>query len=128
MIYNNYIINSDEDGLRAFEERRLHRVEHLKTYMGVLIHPNYGDEQVNGVAISKNIYNRGWKGFYVNAQYGELSVTNPEPIEISAGLISPVSDEFLITRLAAPFSGFTWETQFIRHSNIKAEVSQLLSS
>ncbi|WP_428356664.1 PEP/pyruvate-binding domain-containing protein [Methyloprofundus sp.] len=105
--------------LRAFEERRLHRIDHLKTYMGVLIHPNYGDEQVNGVAISKNIYNPGWEGFYVNAQYGELSITNPEPIETASGLINPIPDEFLITRLAASVSGFAWETQFIRHSNIE---------
>ena len=87
--------------------------------MGVLIHPNYGNEQVNGVAISKNIYNPGWEGFYINAQYGELSITNPEPIETDAGIINPVPDEFLISRLAASVSGLTWETQFIRHSNVE---------
>lgn len=104
---------------RAFEERRLHRIDHLQTYMGVLIHPNYGDEQVNGVAISKNIYNPAWEGFYVNAQYGELSITNPEPIETDSGSFSPVPDEFLITRLAASVNGLAWETQFIRHSNVE---------
>lgn len=113
---------------RAFEERRLHRIEHLQTYMGVLIHPNYGDEQVNGVAISKNIYNPGWEGFYVNAQYGELSITNPEPVETDAGIIFPVPDEFLITRLAASVSGLAWETQFIRHSNIEQVYGQPVST
>jgi len=103
----------------AFEERRLHRIDHLKTYMGVLIHPNYGDEQANGVAITKNIFNAGWQGIYINAQYGELSITNPEPIESDAELINPIPDEFIITHLAASVSGFTWETQYIRHSNVK---------
>ncbi|MCK5869259.1 MAG: hypothetical protein KAG45_01190, partial [Methyloprofundus sp.] len=109
---------------RAFEERRLHRIAHMQTYMGVLIHPNYGDEQVNGVAISKNIYNPDWEGFYVNAQYGELSITNPEPIATDTGLVNPVPDEFLITRLAASVSGLAWETQFIRHSNVEQVYDQ----
>ena len=104
---------------RAFEERRLHRIDHFKTYMGVLIHPNYGDEQVNGVAITKNIYNPDWEGFYVNAQYGEISITNPEPIETEAGIINPIPDEFIMTRLVASINGYAWETQFIRHSNIE---------
>ncbi len=108
---------------RAFEERRLHRIDHLKTYMGVLIHPNYGDEQANGVAITKNIYNPNWEGFYVNAQYGELSITNPEPVktenDLDLGLLTPVPDEFIMTRLPASTSGLAWETLFIRHSNIE---------
>ncbi|MCK5890013.1 MAG: hypothetical protein KAG19_08720 [Methylococcales bacterium] len=105
--------------LRAFEERRLHRIDHLKTYMGVLIHPNYGDEQVNGVAITKNIYNPRWEGVYINAQYGELSITNPEPIESETGLINPIPDEFIVTRLPTTNNLFKWETLFIRRSNIE---------
>lgn len=103
----------------AFEERRLHRIDHLKTYMGVLIHPNYGDEQANGVAITKNIFNAGWEGLYINAQYGELSITNPEPIKSDTGLINPIPDEFIMTHLSASISGFSWETQYIRHSNVQ---------
>ena len=105
--------------LSAFEERRLHRIEHLSTYMGVLIHPNYGDEQANGVAISKNIYNPLWKGIYVNAQYGELSITNPEPIKTKEGLVNPVPDEFIVTYLPTARNQFAWETLFIRHSTVK---------
>ena len=104
---------------RAFEERRLHHIDHLKTYMGVLIHPNYGDEQANGVAITKNIYNPKWKGIYVNVQHGELSITNPEPIETDSGEITPIPDEFVVARLPASSTNYAWETLFIRHSNIK---------
>jgi hypothetical protein len=104
---------------RAFEERRLHHINHLKTYMGVLIHPNYGDEQANGVAITKNIYNPIWKGVYINAQYGELSITNPEPIKTDRGELTPIPDELVITRLPVSSTQYAWETSFIRHSNIQ---------
>ncbi|MCK5828769.1 MAG: hypothetical protein KAH20_00510 [Methylococcales bacterium] len=104
---------------RAFEERRLYRIDHLKTYMGVLIHPSYGNEQANGVAITKNIYNPEWEAFYINAQYGELSITNPKPITTNNGQLTPIPDEFIISRLPASATFYSWETLFIRHSNIK---------
>lgn len=104
---------------RAFEERRFHRINHFKTYMGVLVHPNYGDEQVNGVAITKNVYNAGFTGLYVNAQYGEVSITNPEPIITEEDSIAPVPDEFLMSRLPLSGRGFEWEVQYIRRSNLE---------
>ncbi len=113
---------------RAFEERRLHNIDHLKTYMGVLIHTNYGDEQANGVAISKNIYNPGFEGVYINAQHGELSVTNPEPIATETGLINAIPDEIIMTFLPASISGSAWETQFIRHSNVSHVYDKPVSS
>lgn len=112
---------------RAFEERRLHRIDHLKTYMGVLIHPNYGDEQANGVAITKNIYNPGWEGYYINAQYGEISITNPEPIKTEKGILNTIPDEFIITRIPGSATDLIWETLFIRHSTLKWSMTFLLA-
>jgi hypothetical protein len=104
---------------RAFEERRFYRIDHFKTYMGVLAHLSYGEEQVNGVAVTKNIYDRNWEGYYVNAQYGELSVTNPEPIITSEGEVGAIPDEFLLARLVASATGYQWVQQYIRHSNVE---------
>lgn len=62
---------------RAFEERDFHRVDHLTTAMGIAIHPNFEGEKVNGVAVTKDIYNPNFEGFYINSQVGDDSVTNP---------------------------------------------------
>ena len=107
---------------RAFEERDFYRIDHFKTYMGVLAHESYGDEQVNGVGVTKNIFQAG-DGHYVNAQYGEISVTNPEPIVVGGETVNSVPDEFLLARVLgnAPDGSiqYQWINQYIRRSNVE---------
>lgn len=95
---------------RAFEEREFYRIDHFKTAMGVLVHPNFDNELVNGVALTKNIYFPDFAGFYVNAQVGEALVTNPNP--------NDVSEEFLVMEEANFASGNRWEIIRIRRSNL----------
>ena len=48
--------------------------------MGVLVHPSYQDEKVNGVAVSFDLMAGRLNYYYVNSQVGEDLVTNPDPL------------------------------------------------
>jgi phosphoenolpyruvate synthase/pyruvate phosphate dikinase len=61
----------------AFVERDFYRVDHREVRMGVLIHPSFEDELANGVAITINEFTELRPAYYINAQVGEVSVTNP---------------------------------------------------
>lgn len=91
---------------RAYEEREFYRMDHKSTAMAVLVHPNTDDEMSNGVAVTKNIYDPNWPGFYVNVQKGENLVTNP--------LGGATPDEYLVSAIG---ENGEYETQFVRHSN-----------
>ena len=85
--------------LRAFEERTFHRVDHKAAAMGVLLHPNYSDERVNGVAVSDDPFHGSEDSFYVNAQVGEDLVTNPSPAAMPEELLLGNGEEFSTTLL-----------------------------
>lgn len=101
---------------RAFEERDFHRIDHLQAAMGVLVHPNYEEEQANGVAVTKNIYDANWRGYYVNVQVGEDLVTNPPA--------NSIPDEFLVADLAG---SERYEIQYIRRSNLVPDGGPILT-
>lgn len=65
---------------RAYDERSYARIDDSSVAMGILVHPAFLAEQANGVAVSRNILDptRG-DIYYLNAQTGEASVTNPAP-------------------------------------------------
>ena len=101
---------------RAFEERDFNRIDHFSAAMGVLIYPNFDDEKANGVAVSKNIFDPEWTGYYVNAQLGEALVTNPDP--------DAVPEEFLI---AALLGAERYEIQYSRFSSLVPEGTTILT-
>ena len=99
--------------LRAFEEREFYRVDHKVAAMGVLMHPNYSDEQANGVAVSDDPFYGTEDHFYVNAQVGEDLVTNPSA--------SAVPEELLLT------TGESFTTMLVQPSNLVADDERVLS-
>jgi hypothetical protein len=65
---------------RAYDERTYYNVDPRSIAMGVLIHPAYESERVNGVAVSRDVLDPTRADrYYINAQVGEALVTNPAP-------------------------------------------------
>lgn len=101
--------------LRAYEEREFFRINHMVASMGVLCHPNYSDEIVNGVGVSTDPVYSTESTFYLNSQLGEELITNPDsttiPEEILLDKVSLGNRDYLV----------------IRHSNLISSDSLLLS-
>ncbi|MDB4537665.1 PEP/pyruvate-binding domain-containing protein [Akkermansiaceae bacterium] len=91
---------------RAYEERDFYRIDHLTAAMGITVHPNFKNEQANGVAVARNIFDPAWEGYYVNSQIGENLVTNPE--------LNSTPEELLAADLLGTEP---YEIQYIRYSN-----------
>jgi len=111
---------------RAYEEREFYRIDHLTAAMGITVHSNFKNEQSNGVAVARNIFDPSWEGFYVNSQIGEDLVTNPE--------LNSTPEELLAANLAGDDP---YEIQYIRFSNqlpagetvlTKAQVIELVTA
>ena len=100
---------------RAFVERDFHRVDHLNTAMGVLVHPNYSDELANGVAVSYDPFGDRDDVYYVNTQVGEDLVTNPEAFSFP--------EEILL----GPVVGTTWPQTILSLSNQVADGDRLMT-
>lgn len=61
----------------AYNEREYYNIAHINAYMGILVHRAFPNEDVNGVAITKNLYHEDSFGFVINAQLGDESVVKP---------------------------------------------------
>ena len=73
--------------LQAFVERDFYRVDQRQVGMGVLVHPAMPDELANGVAVTINEFAENRPAFFINAQLGEVSVTNPTGLAVPEQLL-----------------------------------------
>ncbi len=64
---------------RGYDERDYHNIAQDGVAMGILVHPAFLSERQNGVVISRNVLEPIREQYYLNAQIGEASVTNPAP-------------------------------------------------
>jgi hypothetical protein len=65
---------------RAYDEREFGHVDQSLAAMAVLVHQAWQSEAAQGVAISRNaLHATRSDQYYLNAQIGEASVTNPAP-------------------------------------------------
>jgi hypothetical protein len=71
----------------AFWERQYFNVDQKTISMGILVQRSFTDEEVNGVAITKNLYRKDFPGFTINTQKGEAQVVNPKKGETSEQFI-----------------------------------------
>lgn len=96
--------------LRAFEERDFYRVDHFKTAMGVLCHPNYSFELVNGVGVSSDPIYQTENTFYWNSQVADELITNPNGNSRAEELLvkrfpSGADDDFSVLQYSSLLGG-----------------------
>ncbi len=65
--------------LRGFDEREYFKIDQRSVAMGILAHRSFPEEEVNGVAVTGNLYNSGIPAYTINAQINEISVVQPPP-------------------------------------------------
>jgi hypothetical protein len=100
--------------LRAFDERDFFRINHFESSMGVLCHPNFEAEMVNGVGVSIDPIYATENTFYFNSQLGEELITNPG---------SAKAEELLIDRYAQNIDGYS----IIQYSSLVPEDTLLMT-
>ncbi len=59
---------------KAFTERQFFNINEKSVGMAVLCHVAFGEEELNGVGLTKNIYREDYPAFTINAQKGEVAV------------------------------------------------------
>ena len=71
----------------AYKEREFYLVDHTKAFMAILINPAFSEEYANGVVLT--MPEGEDYAIYINSQWGESSVTNPENGQLPETIVIP---------------------------------------
>ena len=98
-------------GYRPYKERAYFGIDQKSVGMGVLCHRNFDNELANGVVITKNLYRPNYRGFVINAQFGQTSVVIP-PDSVVCEQVICYSDKY------DSFLGNKSIVEYLSYSNI----------
>lgn len=107
---------------RAFDERAYFGIPHKDVYMGIQVNPNFPGEKVDGVIVTKDIYDLA-KGpaISIEAQRGsQFSVANPEGGALAEQIFVEFSED-------APLDKSQYKITIVRGSNLSADGSHVLT-
>lgn len=105
---------------RAFEERQFWNVDHRAVRMAVAVNPAIDDEAANGVLITRNLLQPGAEGHYVNVQFGEIEVANPESGAVPEVFAIVPGPARTVQVLRQRFSSFSPEEPLLSDAEIAA--------
>lgn len=103
---------------RAYFERGYYRIDQTNLAMGILVNKAFGDEEANGVAITKNLYRDNYPSLTINVQIGEVSVVQP-------------NDSIIAEQMVLNYASTNFDTEknisaeYICHSSLQPNVSIL---
>ncbi|MFN8287112.1 MAG: PEP/pyruvate-binding domain-containing protein [Chitinophagales bacterium] len=77
---------------RAFYEREYFHINQRSVMMGILVHRAFGDEEANGVAVTKHLYRPAYPAYTINVQKGETSIVLPTDTSVCDQLIAGLGE------------------------------------
>jgi len=107
---------------RAFDERAYFGIHHEDVYMGIQVNPNFPNEELDGVIVTKDIYDANMgPAISIEAQRGnKYSVANP--------LEGALAEQILVTYNAdKPLERGAYKIHIIRKSNVAKDGQSVLS-
>jgi hypothetical protein len=107
---------------RAFDERAYFGIHHEDVYMGIQVNPNFPNEELDGVIVTKDIYDADMgPAISIEAQRGnKYSVANP--------LDGALAEQILVTYNGdKPLDRKAYKIHIIRKSNVAEDGQSVLS-
>ncbi len=116
--------------LTAFEEREFYQIDHTRAGMAILIHEAFPNEYANGVALT--IPDNNSVALYINSQYGNALVTNPENGQVPESILFPslTNSSYEVSsksNIAPVFTQEDMQPLLLELQSISAKIHQLLT-